>query len=70
MATKIKYGLTCGFWSDDPKEVDAHVLGNTLSHANVYDLDYSQYREELDTGCKYKQTGSKRKLPKRKGSKS
>lgn len=34
-----QYGLTCGFWTDDPDQIDAHVMKYHRQGEEVYDLD-------------------------------
>ena len=48
MARKIgpRYGLTCGYWSNQPGDVDNHILAEHRPRAgeeDVYDLSDTQY---------------------------
>jgi hypothetical protein len=32
------YGLTCGYWTDDPEDLDNHVLSHADDGKDIYDL--------------------------------
>lgn len=34
----MRYGLTCGFWTNDPEELDRHVLKFHRDDESVYDV--------------------------------
>ena len=39
MAKGVKYGLTCGFWSDSFEDLDAHVLRHHTTGWEVFDVE-------------------------------
>ena len=46
--TKIgdRYGLTCGYWTNDPDDLDRHVMSHTGDDFPVFDLTDEQYEED------------------------
>jgi hypothetical protein len=46
-STKVgdRYGLTCGYWTNDPDDLDTHALSHREDDC-VFDLTDEQYEED------------------------
>lgn len=41
------YGLTCGYWTDDPEDLDRHLLEDHINADDVYDLFEDQAPKDV-----------------------
>lgn len=39
----VRYGLTCGYWTNVPKNLDNHVIKHHFDDHDLYDLTDEQY---------------------------
>jgi hypothetical protein len=48
------YGLTCGYWTDDPDDLDNHVLSHGEDARDIYDLFEYQAPADVELHkCRY-----------------